>query len=82
MYDLAKKLGKDVDHEGLKVFFSALDKDRSGTIDVQEFYTFWIWSMVKETGRILISISHYCKRLEMFFSRNGFINKISPREKN
>jgi Ca2+-binding EF-hand superfamily protein len=53
VYDLAHKLGKDVDQKGLTAFFTALDKDCSGTIDIQEFYTFWIWSMVKEGGKKL-----------------------------
>jgi Ca2+-binding EF-hand superfamily protein len=53
MYELAQKLGNDVNKDGLKSFFAALDKDRSGTIDIQEFYIFWIWSMVKDGCNII-----------------------------
>lgn len=51
---LSRKIGYDVSSEGLGRFFAALDKDRSGTVDVQEFYTFWIWTMLKEGGNCLL----------------------------
>ena len=49
MYELNKKLGSEVSRNGLMSFFSALDKDRNGTVDVPEFYTFWIWTMVQKS---------------------------------